>query len=158
MLSKFFARFQFIPFWRLTYWGFTPITNHLCHDTGWDFYGKSADEFHNPTTYSVVPLVGMFTVFHDTNTVEHVSGWIGLDPQGKWFPECPFCVAEWNEVYNSTFDVPKYRSSWWESPPRHQIDWENETYDEWLANREHDIGEFGHPEDWGDDDAWWLGS
>lgn len=106
MLSKFFARFQFVPFWRLTYWGFTPITNHLFHGVGWNFYGKSCDEFHNATTYLIVPLLGMLTVFHGDNDVLHVMSWNGVEPgDGVFDPlTCRFCAEEWQEVYEEMFD------------------------------------------------------
>ncbi len=85
-------RFRFIPFWRLTDWGC-----HLSFMGGpilWP--NKACDEYHNPSRFVIVPLVGEFVLFakgYNTDQPEHLyaynpqDGWLGADVVG-----CHICT------------------------------------------------------------------
>lgn len=93
-------RLQFIPFWKLTRWGFMLGTmfgrplrlNHGC------------DEYHNTSRWIIVPGIGEFVYFHKDGfqrTEEHLHG---RGPEGTYGyidPECSICTEILEE-----FDAP----------------------------------------------------
>ena len=59
-----YDRFQYIPFWKLTQWGFVGFTNLA---KGWWSHGPihlGSDEWRNPSIVIVLPVLGMFVFFY----------------------------------------------------------------------------------------------
>jgi hypothetical protein len=81
---------RFTPFWRLTRWGW------LLFNGDWSalWPHRGCDEWHNPSWWLIIPMVGevvVFTVVDDRSGPEHLyaqgpDGWEGEDVSG-----CPIC-------------------------------------------------------------------
>lgn len=79
-------RVRFTPFWRVTRWGFLPEYALRLN--------RGMDEFHNPTRFLIVPLVGDVVVWgrNARYSLEHLSG---TDASGRFegydTPGCATC-------------------------------------------------------------------
>lgn len=87
-------RFRFVPFWRVTRWGF--IFENWRHRVARPLWiERGCDEFHNLSRYLIVPLVGEFVLFdrgYNVDQAEHLSAY----SNGEWFgvdvPGCRLCA------------------------------------------------------------------
>lgn len=78
------GRFSYTPPWQVTRWGFvSPFKIQ-----------KGCDEWHNPSYFVVIPLLGVFVWFPtlDRSGEEHVSGWTSYGGyEGRIAPGCEEC-------------------------------------------------------------------
>lgn len=81
------SRFRFCPFWKLTNWGFLrPYAFRI---------RRGCDEFHNLSRFTIVPLVGEFTLFargYDVNQPEHIGARFNGVWEGADVPGCAVCI------------------------------------------------------------------
>lgn len=83
--------FMFVPSPRLTRLGFVR-----------DWMGRGCDEWHNPSIYLIVPLVGQFVIFRmryrRIEGAEHAyASTNGNITDGIYHRNCPICIEIWGE-------------------------------------------------------------
>lgn len=90
------ARFQYRTPWTLPRWGFAWLMGgHV---------GRSCDEWHNPSKYVIVPLIGGFTWYTirypRTEGTQHVYAKIAGNVEGDVVAGCDICVEILNAFLN----------------------------------------------------------
>jgi hypothetical protein len=83
-------RLQFIPFWRCTNWGFL-----LRRGEAGLRIRRGCDEYHNPSRYTAIPMVGSFILFdkgYDTDKPEHLYARGPDGTEGYIDPTCAICT------------------------------------------------------------------